>query len=101
MQETPNKVFLGGNGGQALRHGWFLQRRLRPLCPHLPTSPTPSKWGDDTEHNAKLIMAYFRAWTLDKKRGNEVVPHIHTATSKCPAFVGGKPPEMAAALTMR
>ena len=80
-QETSNKVFFGGNGGNALRHGWFLQRRLRPLCPHLATSPTPSKWGDDAEHNAKLTMAYFRAWTLDKKRGNEVVPHIRQLRS--------------------
>eukprot|EP00435_Cladocopium_sp_Y103_P022987 s1345_g5.t1 len=75
-EETPNKVFYGPNSGNALRHGWYLQRRLRPLCPHLATSPSPSKWGDETEQNAKLTMAYFRAWTLDKKRGNKAVPYI-------------------------
>ena len=52
-------------------------RRLRPLCPQLANSPVPSKWGEEPERNAKLTLAYFRAWTLNKHRGNAEVPHVY------------------------
>ena len=71
------RVFFDSSAGRELQHGWYLCRRLRPLCPQLANSPVPSKWGEEPERNAKLTLAYFRAWTLNKHRGNAEVPHLH------------------------
>ena len=75
-QNTTNKIYFDSSAGRALQHGWYLCRRLRPLCPQFATSPVPSKWGDDPERNAKLTLAYFRAWTSHKGRGNTAVPYV-------------------------
>ena len=56
------RVFFDSSAGRELQHGWYLCRRLRPLCPQLANSPVPSKWGEEPERNAKLTLAYFRAW---------------------------------------
>ena len=71
------KVFFDSSAGGELQHGWYLRRRLRPLCPHLANAPVPSKWGEEPERNAKLTLAYFKAWTLNKNRGSAEVPHLH------------------------
>jgi hypothetical protein len=71
------RVFFDSSAGRELQHGWYLCRRLRPLCPQLANSPVPSKWGEEPERNAKLTLAYFRAWTLNKHRGNAEVPHVY------------------------
>eukprot|EP00438_Fugacium_kawagutii_P017484 Skav217980 [mRNA] locus=scaffold496:402099:408191:- [translate_table: standard] len=76
------RVFFDGSAGRQLQHGWYLRPRLRPLCPHLANSPVPSKWGDDPERNAKLTLTYFRAWTLNKQRANEAVPHLQCLRDK-------------------
>ena len=75
-KEKNRKVFFDSSAGRALQHGWYLCRRLRPLCPHLANAPVPHKWGDDVEGNAKLTMAYFKAWTLNKKRDSAAVPYV-------------------------
>ena len=76
-QNTTNKIYFDSSAGRALQHGWYLCRRLRPLCPQFATSPVPSKWGDDPERNAKLTLAFFRAWTSHKGRGgNTAVPYV-------------------------
>jgi len=33
------KVFFDSSAGGELQHGWYLRRRLRPLCPHLANAP--------------------------------------------------------------
>ena len=71
-----NKIYFDSSAGRALQHGWYLSRRLRPLCPQFATAPVPSKWGEDPERNAKLTLAYFRAWTLQKGRGDTAVPYV-------------------------
>ena len=76
-ETADKKVFFDCSAGRELQHGWYLRRRLRPLCPHLANSPVPSKWGEEPERNAKLTLAYFRAWTPNKHRGNAEVPHLH------------------------
>jgi hypothetical protein len=75
-REKDGRVCFDSSAGRELQHGWYLRRRLRPLCPHLAHSPVPSKWGEDPERNAKLTLAYFRAWTLNKARGSAEVPHL-------------------------
>eukprot|EP00435_Cladocopium_sp_Y103_P075251 s10_g55.t1 len=40
------------------------------------TLPLTSKWGEEPERNAKLTLAYFKAWTLNKQCGNAAVPHV-------------------------
>ena len=75
-QPRKGQIFFDSVAGRGLQHGWYLSRRLRPLCPHLANSPVPSKWGDDTERNAKLALAYFKAWTLNKRRGEDAVPYL-------------------------
>ena len=74
--EKSKKVFFDSSAGRALQHGWYLCRRLRPLCPHMASAPVPSKWGDEVERNAKLTLAYFKAWTLNKKRDTDAVPYV-------------------------
>ena len=75
-EESASRAFFGVSAGNALRHGWQLRRKLRPMCPHLAHAPGPDKSGGDVDRNAKLTLAYFRAWTLDKRRGSAAVPYI-------------------------
>ena len=75
-EAVDTRVFFDSSAGRELQHGWYLCRRLRPLCPHLANSPVPSKWGEEPERNAKLTLAYFKAWTLNTQRGNAAVPHL-------------------------
>ena len=75
-EAVDTRVFFDSSAGWELQRGWYLCRRLRPLCPHLAKSPVPSKWGEEPERNAKLTLAYFKAWTLNTQRGNAAVPHL-------------------------
>ena len=59
---------------RTLRHGWYLERRPRPLCPHFANSPVPKRLHEDAERNALLVQAYFRPWTLHLKRSCEAAP---------------------------
>eukprot|EP00438_Fugacium_kawagutii_P001459 Skav211876 [mRNA] locus=scaffold1431:374175:389938:+ [translate_table: standard] len=72
------RVFFASSAGRYLQHGWYLRPRWRALCPPPANSPVPSKWGDDPERNAKLTLAYFRAWTLNKQLANEAAPHLQS-----------------------
>ena len=74
--QTVDRAFFPASAGAAMRHGWTLQRRRRPECPHMGNAPVPNRAGEDTESNAKLTMTYFRAWTLEKQRGTKHVPYI-------------------------
>ena len=65
----------GNPSTRTLRHGWYLERRPRPLCPHFANSPVPKRLQEDTERNALLVQAYFRPWTLHAKRPCDTVPH--------------------------
>ena len=59
-----------------LRHNWYLQRRVRPRCPHFANAPVPQRWTEKADRNARLTCVYFRAWTLDMTRATSQVPHL-------------------------
>ena len=62
--------------GAVLRHGWFLQRRRVPHVPCFAHCPVPARLDENVNDNARLTMAYFRAWTLDARRRTENVVHV-------------------------
>ena len=74
--ESRNKAYYPSSAGNALCHAWCLRRKARPQCPHMANAPVPNRAGEDTESNAMMTMTYFRAWTLDKKRGGDQVPYV-------------------------
>ena len=59
-----------------LQHGWYLQPRPIPHVPCFSHCPVPARLDENVNENARLTMAYFRAWTLDAKRGTDAVPHV-------------------------
>ncbi|CAK9052298.1 unnamed protein product [Durusdinium trenchii] len=61
-------------GTEHLRHLCYLQRRKRPLCPHFENSPVPQRTVGQAEHNARLTLTYFRAWTLNTSNASANVP---------------------------
>ena len=72
------QIFFDSAAGRALQHGWYLCRRVRPLAPHFANSPVPSKWAEEPERNAKLLVTYFRAWTKNKAQGDADVVYVAT-----------------------
>ncbi|CAE8714602.1 unnamed protein product [Polarella glacialis] len=50
---------------RACRHDWVLVRRRRPMIPSFAGSPLPKRGGEAQERNARIILTYFRPWTLD------------------------------------
>eukprot|EP00435_Cladocopium_sp_Y103_P052258 s774_g16.t1 len=69
-------LFPPGGPTQTLRHNWYLERRVRPRCPHFASAPVPKGFAENAEHNAKLTSVYFRAWTLDVNSATSTVPYL-------------------------
>eukprot|EP00435_Cladocopium_sp_Y103_P006429 s3270_g2.t1 len=69
-------LFPPGGPTQTLRHNWYLERRVRPRCPHFASAPVPKGFAENAEHNAKLTSVYFRAWTLDVNSATSTIPYL-------------------------
>ena len=77
LANTPDRCLFPATAGNAtLRHAWYLQRRMRPLCPHFAQAAVPRRFADNVEDNAMLARVYFGAWTLDQTRGTTAVPYV-------------------------
>ena len=64
LKPSADRILLeAGTATEILRHRCYLQRRMRPCCPHFETSPVPVHKADAAETNARLTLTYFRAWT--------------------------------------
>ena len=77
LSVTPSndRILLGSTTAtERLQHQCYLQRRMRPCCPHFETSPVPVHKADAAETNARLTMTYFRAWTLNAPAASANVP---------------------------
>ena len=75
VQPSSDRILLAaGTATESLRHRCYLQRRMRPCCPHFETSPVPVHKVDAAETNARLTMTYFRAWTLNAPAASANVP---------------------------
>ena len=72
------RVQYAAQSGTLLQHGWYLQQRPRPHVPCFSHCPVPARLDENVNENARLTLAYFRAWTLDSKRGTDAVPHVQT-----------------------
>ena len=73
----PNRIGLQETTAtKQLRHRCYLQRRLRPCCPHFENSPVPLHKDGQREANARLTMTYFRAWTLQAPVASGNVPFV-------------------------
>ena len=70
------RVQYAASSGMLLQHGWYLQPRPIPHVPCFSHCPVPARLDENVNENARLTMAYFRAWTLDAKRGTDAVPHV-------------------------
>ena len=70
------RVQYAAQSGVLLQHGWYLQPRPIPHVPCFSHCPVPARLDENVNENARLTMAYFRAWTLDAKRGTDAVPHV-------------------------
>ena len=76
-QWTANRLSLQETTATAqLRHRCYLQRQLRPCCPHFENSPVPIHKEGHLEANARLTMTYFRAWTLQAPAASGSVPFV-------------------------
>ena len=77
MSWTPNRIGLQETTAtKQLRHRCYLQRRLRPCCPHFENSPVPLHKDGQREANARLTMTYFRTWTLQAPMASGNVPFV-------------------------
>ena len=77
MSWTPNRIGLQETTAtKQLRHRCYLQRRVRPCCPHFENSPVPLHKDGQREANARLTMTYFRAWTLQAPMASGNVPFV-------------------------
>ena len=75
VQPSRDRILLeASTATESLRHRCYLQRRMRPCCPHFETSPMPVHKADAAETNARLTMTYFRAWTLNAPAASANVP---------------------------
>ncbi|CAL1148725.1 unnamed protein product [Cladocopium goreaui] len=74
---TPNRIGLQETTAtKQLRHRCYLQRRIRPCCPHFENSPVPLQKESPREANARLTITYFRAWTLQASMASGNVPFV-------------------------
>jgi len=62
--------------GAVLQHSWYLERRAIPVVPCFSHCPAPACLDENVQENARLTMAYFRAWTFDAKRCTDAVVHV-------------------------
>ena len=62
--------------GAVLQHSWYLERRAIPHVPCFSHCPVPARLDENVQENARLTMAYFRAWTFDAKRCTDTVVHV-------------------------
>ena len=76
LRSCDRVYFASAAATAVLRHNWYLQRRVRPRCPHFANAPVPQRWADAADRNARLTCLYFRAWTLDLTRATSQVPHL-------------------------
>ena len=74
-QRRNGRAQYAAQSGALLQHGWYLEARAVPYVPCFSHSPVPARLDENVNDNARLTMAYFRAWTLDAKRGTDAVPH--------------------------
>ena len=75
VRPSSDRILLeASTATESLRHRCYLQRRMRPCCPHFETSPVPVHKVDAAETNARLTMTYFRAWTLNAPAASANVP---------------------------
>ena len=75
VKASADRILLeAGTATEISRHRCYLQRRMRPCCPHFETSPVPVHKADAAETNARLTMTYFRAWTLNVSAASANVP---------------------------
>ena len=75
LKPSADRILLeAGTATEILRHRCYLQRRMRPCCPHFETSPVPVHKADAAETNARLTLTYFRAWTLNAPAASANVP---------------------------
>ena len=70
------RVQYPAQSGAVLRHGWCLQRRSTPHVPCFAHCPVPARLDEKVNENARLTMAYFRAWTFDARRCTDSVVHV-------------------------
>ena len=74
---TPNRIGLPATTAtKQLRHRCYLQRRVRPCCPHFENSPVPQQNDGQRETNARSTITYFRAWTLQAPVASGNVPFV-------------------------
>ena len=66
LANTSDRCLFPATAGNAtLRHAWYLQRRMRPLCPHFAQAAVPRRFVDNVEDNA---MQCWRESTLGRER---------------------------------
>ena len=70
------RVPYPAQAGAVLRHGWSLQRRRTPHVPCFAHCPVPARLDENVNENARLTMAYFRAWSFDARRCTDSVVHV-------------------------
>ena len=70
------RVQYTGKSSPYLQHNWYLRRKPIPQVPCFAHCPVPARLDENVDENARLAMAYFRAWTLDTNRSTNAVPHV-------------------------
>lgn len=61
-------------------HTWIMVPLRRPVVPVFGGCPMPEHRAGNTERNARIILSYFRPWTLD---GASAMAHVPHASALC------------------
>ena len=61
---------------QTLQHTWIMRRNCRPVVPVFEGCPMPKQRAGNSERNARIMLAYFHPWTLEKNAEIPHVPHV-------------------------
>ena len=70
------KLFVGTHVPKELMQSWLMIRRPRPITPVFHGCPLPKGGRGGEVRAARIMLAYFRPWTIVEDWSCEHVPHV-------------------------